>query len=344
MKKLLGILVLSLLFSWSSFAWEKIPVPDYVNKKTKSPWNFYEDFEDKKIGKLRLKKLRINNKGMGIKPFIIEKESDGNKYLSITVEHGWNKCCGSWNNTERAEIQTSKLRSKNKEIWYGFRMRLPKNFSHIDDRLLISQFKNQFDPMKKSPLLGIKFYSKGNILEISGDTGGNPATKWNEKESLKHKVLKKYQKGTSGSWILTESKIRENKRIRMKDLWVCKNYKDEDSWVDQALHYCKNHKNLKISFGDKFDHLKIGQWNTFKIGIKNSKKKDGFIKVYLNNLLVQDYSGVTFNWSGNYTGSLVRFGLYRDSDPNGKGYPDQTIHYDDFIVVSDKKTLDKYLN
>ena len=59
LKKLLSILVLSLLFSGSSFAWEKIPVPDYVNKKTKSPWNFYEDFEDKKIGKLRLKKLRV---------------------------------------------------------------------------------------------------------------------------------------------------------------------------------------------------------------------------------------------------------------------------------------------
>ena len=28
----------------------------------------------------------------------------------------------------------------------------------------------------------------------------------------------------------------------------------------------------------------------------------------------------------------------------GKKYPDQVIHFDNFTVVSDKKTLDKYLN
>ena len=36
------------------YAWEKVPVPDYVDKKTKSPWNFYENFEDQKIGKVKL--------------------------------------------------------------------------------------------------------------------------------------------------------------------------------------------------------------------------------------------------------------------------------------------------
>ena len=56
-----------------------------------------------------------------------------------------------------------------------------------------------------------------------------------------------------------------------------------------------------------------------------------------------DYSGVTFDWKGQYIGSIVRIGIYRDSDPSGKGYPVQSIHYDDFTVVSDKKTLDKYL-
>ena len=44
-----------------------------------------------------------------------------------------------------------------------------------------------------------------------------------------------------------------------------------------------------------------------------------------------------------YTGSHIRIGPYRDTDPSGKGYPPQSIHYDDFIVVSDKKTLDQYL-
>ena len=31
------------------YAWEKVPVPDYVDKKTKSPWNFYDDFEDQNL-------------------------------------------------------------------------------------------------------------------------------------------------------------------------------------------------------------------------------------------------------------------------------------------------------
>ena len=55
--------------------------------------------------------------------------------------------------------------------------------------------------------------------------------------------------------------------------------------------------------------------------------------------------GISYDWKGGqYKGTDIRIGPYRDSDPNGDGYPDQTIHFDDFIVVSDKKTLDKYLN
>ena len=61
-------------------------------------------------------------------------------------------------------------------------MRFPKDFKHINDRVLITQFKNQFDPMKKSPLLGIRIYQNGNLLSLGGDTGGNAATKWNDKE------------------------------------------------------------------------------------------------------------------------------------------------------------------
>ena len=68
----------------------------------------------------------------------------------------------------------------------------------------------------------------------------------------------------------------------------------------------------------------------------------GFL--FINDEIVLNYSGITFDWKGNYTGSHIRIGPYRDSDPLGVGYPRQSIHYDDFIVVSDKKTLDKYLN
>jgi len=75
-----------------------------------------------------------------------------------------------------------------------------------------------------------------------------------------------------------------------------------------------------------------------------TKKKDGFVKVFKDDQLIMNYNGITFDWKGSYYASYIRVGIYRDSDPSGKGYPDQIVHFDDFTVVSDKKTLDKYLN
>ena len=71
---------------------------------------------------------------------------------------------------------------------------------------------------------------------------------------------------------------------------------------------------------------------------------DSFVKVYKDNELIFDYEGITYNWSGRYTGNYIRIGIYRDSGKQiGIEYPDQSIHFDDFIVVSDKKTLDQLI-
>ena len=89
----------------------------------------------------------------------------------------------------------------------------------------------------------------------------------------------------------------------------------------------------------------LGKWSTYKIGIYNTKGKDGFVKVYKDNELMFDYKGVTFDWSAPYAESCIRVGAYRDSGKQfGIEYPDQTIHFDDFIVVADEKTLDQILN
>jgi hypothetical protein len=88
----------------------------------------------------------------------------------------------------------------------------------------------------------------------------------------------------------------------------------------------------------------LGEWSTYKIGIYNTKNDDGFVKVYKDNQLMFDYKGITYDWRGRYTGSYIRIGIYRQSGKNfGIEYPDQTIHFDDFIVVSDEKTLDQIL-
>ncbi len=50
------------------------------------------------------------------------------------------------------------------------------------------------------------------------------------------------------------------------------------------------------------------------------------------------------NWKGKYTGTNVRIGVYRHSGKQiGIEYPDQSIDFDDFIVVSDQKTLDQLI-
>ena len=82
MRIILLIIFLILSSSITAYSWEKVPVPDYVNKKTKSPWNFIENFEGQNEGKLKLKKLSINDKGKGLKPFKVKKDINGNKYLN----------------------------------------------------------------------------------------------------------------------------------------------------------------------------------------------------------------------------------------------------------------------
>ena len=72
------------------YAWEKVPVPDYVDKKTKSPWNFYDDFEDQKFNKYihsSSKNYKTNRNKVGKKPYKFKKDPDGNTYMEVTVKH-----------------------------------------------------------------------------------------------------------------------------------------------------------------------------------------------------------------------------------------------------------------
>ena len=103
--------------------------------------------------------------------------------------------------------------------------------------------------------------------------------------------------------------------------------------------------NFKLTPNKTFSVTQLGEWSTYKIGIYNTKDDDGFVKVFKDKKLIFDYKGITSDWKGKYTGTNVRIGVYRDSGKQiGIEYPNQSIHFDDFIIVSDKKTLDKYLN
>ena len=310
----------------NSYSCEKVLVPDSGDKKTKSPWNFSENFENEEEGRLRIKtnKFSINNKGEGLEPFRIKKDPDGNKYLEVTVKDGWNTDYDYTDpkqkrkETERAEFQTIQKRALDKEMWISFKTRLPQDFTHIDDRVLFFQFKNQFERMKRSPLLGIRFYKDGNVMKLGGETGGNATKSRSKEEKYTHWIGAKY-KNREGDWRVRWEKDREDDKNR-------------------------DTNDLKITTNDPVSVTPLGEWSTYKIGIYNTRGKDGFVKVYKDNELMFDYKGITYDWRGRYTGSYIRIGIYRQSGKNfGIEYPDQTIHFDDFIVVSDEKTLDQLI-
>ena len=284
-----------------------LSIPDYVDKETESPWNFFDDFEDESFDRYIFSEPIYPDKGPGKEPYKLKKDPDGNTYLEITVKDKWNKCCQWKIFTERAEMSPREKNGIEKIIWYGFKVRLPKDFKHINDRVLFHQFKNSFTDMRKSPLLGLIFQDEGKRLSIGGDTGGDALVSRNLAESLKYGIELDYHL-MNKKWYQIKSKFKH------------------------------------VSGIEPFDATPLGEWTTYKIGIYNTKTDNGFVKVYKDDVLIFDYEGVTFDWIGSYRETVIRIGPYRDTDPSGKGYPPQSIHYDDFTIVSDKKTLDKYLN
>jgi hypothetical protein len=279
-------------------------VPDYVDKETASPWNFFDNFEDESFDRYIYKSNKCC--GRGIEPYKFKKDPDGNTYLEITVKHGWNS--NQKHTTERARINPAEKHAIEKVVWYGFKIRLPKDFAHIDDRVLFTQFHNGFEDMNKSPLLGLRFYEGGKRLRIGGDTGRLAHKSFNKPEAVKYKIELDFVK-----------------------------WQNTNKWNQKEPNY------KYVSGVETFDTTPLGEWTTYKIGIYNTKTDNGFVKVYKDDVLIFDYEGVTFDWKGSYRGTFISIGPYRDSDPSGKGYPPQSIHYDDFTIVSDKKTLDKYL-
>ena len=368
-------------FEYKCPVFPALPIPDYVDKETESPWNFFDDFEDQSFDRYIFSEPIFPDKGPGKEPYKFKKDPDGNTYLEITVKHGWNKCCKGNFYSERAEIHPTDKRAKEKIIWYGFKVRLPKDFVHIDDRVMFSQFKNQFKGMKKSPLLGLRFMDEGKRLKIGGDTGGVAHKSSNEEEYLKY--------GIRINYYLKNNKWYEKKPKSFTDWSLCfTSFKPPYCYIDNKKDFKNKDKNLRsedeirLIMGGSFDATPLGEWTTYKVGIYNTKKDSGFVKVYKDDVLIFDYEGVTFDWKGSYKKTLVRIGPYRDSKPevdwskcsgdktvdyiplfcygmdnklipkserkknltDSEGYPPQSIHYDDFTVVSDKKTLDKYLN
>jgi hypothetical protein len=326
MKKIL-IIFFSIFFLTEAYSanfnktYTDIPISKDVDLKTASPWNFHDDFESGNLNfnlNCGFSKKRTNNDPL----YEFKKEENGNTYIAVTAKH--KQCAETFTErseivtTERSEITTNNRNAREKIVWFGMRMRIPKDFEYIDDRTLLWQFKHMV--VGGSPLIAFRLYDKSKI-NIGGQYGGKPNMKWKDKR--KYYLGCKYKKSTN--------ERKYGKR------W-CE--RGDESLLDENQKFDKNFKS--------FDFAK-DEWITFRVGTYTTKSDNGFIKVYLDRHLVFDYEGPTYEYSGgDFIASAVRFGIYRDAHPENSedfiGYPDQTVHYDDFVVTSDKETLDNILN
>ena len=100
---------------------------------------------------------------------------------------------------------------------------------------------------------------------------------------------------------------------------------------------------LRIYGVEIFKHGSNSPAMYFIVDVIATEMKKVLVKIYQDGELIYDYTGLTFGFVEGFENHAPKIGVYRDSDPTGQGYPDQTVYYDDFAVVSDKKTLDKLI-
>ena len=247
-------------------------------------------------------KLTPNDKGMGWVPFKIMEE-DGNKFLSITVKEGWNTDRNHRNNpTERSELQTSKRQSFGKDVWYGFKIRKPLETTFINDRMAITQFK-QRTRTRPSPMISM---------------GRKNSMQYNTDSYISISICGKSSK------LGSRTSMRYNFNAPIKLTCNKKSVQSE----------------IKFNNTKPFQNFITTKWKTIVIGAYVTNTNNGYMKVYLNQKLIYDYKGPTYGWS-NVVGSNVRIGIYRDGN-SYKGYPPQTLHYDDFVIGS-KEDVTKVL-
>tara|TARA_B100000575_G_scaffold73303_1_gene57006 strand:+ start:107 stop:1282 length:1176 start_codon:yes stop_codon:yes gene_type:complete len=351
MKKILLVLIFS-IFTTTVFSdvfnttYKKIPIPEDVNKKTSSPWNFYDDFESEKLNfnlNCGYQKKRTNNEPL----YEFKKEDNGNTYIAVTAKK--DQC--TENDTERSEFETSKRDVREKIVWFGMNMRLPKDFKYIDDRTLLWQFKNLMGNV--SPIIAFRLYDKRKI-KVAGQIGHNQKINWIEcryKEDSNLPDFYRTKHCTLGYF--PTLKLKNNQKLSNgteKFIEASKEFLKYEEFEPNEVAYVPTQKQ---GFGSRFK-MKLGDWISFKVGVHITKNNNGFVKVFLNDQPIFDYEGPTYDWIlPKYDGSTVRFGIYRDANPedgdindilNFTGYPNQTVHYDDFVVVSDKLTLDTILD
>jgi hypothetical protein len=271
-----------------------------------SPWRFYDDFSSKSLKKYKLTKKNGKSPSHPYDFVVI----DGDIALSVTVESGLNSDLGgSGNLTERAEISVPGKNAIGREVWYGFRVLAPENFQYINDRVLISQFKNQIDEGKSpSPLVAIRMEGDSG-MHLGGQHGGKGD------KSLYNGALIKFPGQFSVGKINSQSpsKIIPQETALMR------------SGAENGFEVAKKIGPLVTS----------KRWTTYVVGAYTTKEDNGWTRIFQNGQEIYNYYGPTFDYDRKwprYLETVIRIGIYRDSGA-GK-YPSQTLFFDDFAVAS----------
>lgn len=312
MIRVAAVLFISMILFTNSFAKSPIPKPscgfNCSSTDGKSPWNFWLDFETSEWKQ----KLRVNDKGnpQGWKPFEIETEANGNKYLSMTVQHGWNTGTGRGKNkTERSELLTTRHDVYGKNVWHGFKIRSAPSNPFTGNRLLFSQYYLRLENIGTKnpiPLVAVKYD------QLSAD-------------SLR---IEFYPcEGT----INTALYSRFGNEFPYQEPY-CNDYGS----LPGKYEVSSNPDNVKPLSSDK-------EWTTYVIGIRVTNDETGFVEIYQNKQLVFKWSGPTYGYTKQVPAE-IKFGPYRNMNPRkGEKYPPQTFHVDDFVVGSSIEDVTKIL-
>ncbi len=104
---------------------------------------------------------------------------------------------------------------------------------------------------------------------------------------------------------------------------------------------CENH--LIEEDSEHFPLLPPDEWITLKLSIYVSKGDGGWIRISKNGTLVWEYNGPTNYWNTTFEKFTIRFGLYRDSGPEGSPHADAVAHFRDFAFSTDEAFVDEIL-
>lgn len=280
--------------------WNGVPIPEGLDKKKVPSISFTDPFDYNNIDELDANYFLAyewSKKEYAKDIYEIITENNGNKFLAISAENGKNTRTDSYGNlSERGELWIPFIKLKDKEFWYGWKMKLAPDFENYgSSNLKFHQILDQPQSLEK----GCKF------PKFSMDWKTTPSN--------------------IPTYIINNTRDQGTKKMG-------KNCERRESFKKYSTIF-KDASTVPFAYKDK--------WVTYKIGIFNTDSDQGFLKVYLNDELIHDYSGPTISYEVGYDKSIINFGAYRRTNIK---HPIQTLYFDDLTFVADKETLDRILD